>query len=64
TDRFDAFTALVNWVEKGEAPKQIEAAAGPASPWPGRTRPLCPYPQQARYSGSGSIEDAKNFSCR
>ena len=26
-----------------------------------RTRPLCPYPQVARYAGSGSIDDAANF---
>ena len=64
TDQFDAFSALVNWVEKSAAPEKIVAAAGPASPWPGRTRPLCPYPAQPRYNGSGSIEDAGNFSCR
>jgi feruloyl esterase len=28
-----------------------------------RTRPLCPYPQVARHSGKGSIDDAANFSC-
>jgi feruloyl esterase len=28
-----------------------------------RTRPLCPYPQVARYAGRGSIDDAANFSC-
>jgi len=64
TDQFDAFTALVNWVEKSAPPEKIVATAGPASPWPGRTRPLCVYPAQARYNGSGSIEDAANFSCR
>jgi hypothetical protein len=64
TGEFDAFGALVNWVEKGVAPDLILAKAGPASPWPGRTRPLCPYPQVARYAGSGSIEDAANFVCR
>ena len=63
TDQFDAFTALVNWVEKSAAPEKIVATAGPASPWPGRTRPLCAYPAQPRYNGSGSIEDAGNFSC-
>jgi hypothetical protein len=63
TDQFDAFGALVNWVEKGKAPDAIVATAGPASPWPGRTRPLCVYPRQAHYKGSGSIEDAANFSC-
>ena len=63
TDQFDAFTALVNWVEKKAAPDRIIATAGNGSPWPGRTRPLCPYPKQARYVGSGSIEDAANFTC-
>lgn len=64
TDLYDALTPLVNWVEKGEAPDRIVASAGPATPWPGRTRPLCPYPQQAHYDGAGSIESAASFSCR
>jgi len=63
TDQFDAFSALVNWVEKNTTPERIVATAGNASPWPGRTRPLCPFPKQARYNGSGSIEDAANFTC-
>jgi feruloyl esterase len=29
-----------------------------------RTRPLCPYPQYAEYTGSGSTDDAANFACR
>ncbi len=64
TDQFDAFAALVDWVEHKAAPQQIVATAGPATPWPGRTRPLCPYPLQARYRGTGSIEDAASFACR
>jgi hypothetical protein len=64
TDQFNAFDAMVNWVEKGTAPEKIVATAGPATPWPGRTRPLCAYPKQARYSGTGSIEDAANFVCK
>ena len=64
TDQFDAFGALVEWVEKGSAPDHIVAKAGSNSPWPGRTRPLCPYPQVPRYAGSGSIEDAANFVCQ
>jgi feruloyl esterase len=63
TDQFDAFTGLVNWVEKASVPDRIVATAGNGSPWPGRTRPLCPYPRQARYKGTGSIEDAANFVC-
>ena len=66
TDQFDAVGAMVAWVEKGTAPDVMvstaRAAAGVA--WPGRTRPLCAYPKEAIYKGSGSIEDAANFSCQ
>jgi tannase/feruloyl esterase len=59
---FDAFTALVNWVEKGKAPAEIIASQAGGSP--ARTRPLCPYPEVARYKGSGSIDEASSFVCR
>jgi feruloyl esterase len=64
TDQFGAFAALVNWVEKSTVPEKIVATAGPASPWPGRSRPLCAYPQQSRYKGAGNIEDAASFVCQ
>ena len=64
TDQFNAFSSLVDWVEKGVAPDRIVATARAGTPWPGRTRPLCPYPQQARYTGMGSVEDASNFVCK
>ena len=64
TDQFDAFAALVDWVEKGRAPERIVATARNGTPWPGRTRPLCAYPTLARYAGTGSIEDADSFVCR
>ena len=66
TDVFDAVTALDDWVEKGQAPRSITAKARdiPGVPWPGRTRPLCPYPSYAAYSGSGNIEDAASFICK
>lgn len=63
TSQFDAFGALRDWVEDGIAPRQILATAPATTPWPGRTRPLCPYPAQARYRGDGSMEDAANFEC-
>jgi Tannase and feruloyl esterase len=62
----DIMAALDNWVEKGVAPASVVAtkfknddpAQGVA-----RTRPVCAYPQVAKYTGSGSIDDAKNFVC-
>jgi hypothetical protein len=64
TTQFDAFMSLVDWVEGGHAPGSITATAPPGTPWPGRTRPLCPYPEQARYKGTGNIEDASSFICK
>jgi feruloyl esterase len=61
-DQHDPMTAIINWVEKGKAPEMIPAKQvvnGEVI----RTRPLCPYPKVARYSGQGSIEDAANFQC-
>jgi feruloyl esterase len=63
TDQYNAFDALVAWVEKAAPPDRILATAGAMSPWPGRTRPLCPYPRVARYNGSGSLEEAASFRC-
>lgn len=64
TDRFDAFDALVAWVERGVAPDRIVARANPASPWPARTRPLCPYPKIARPRQPGhASERAEDFLC-
>jgi hypothetical protein len=62
TDRFDAVTALVDWVEKGKAPDSIRAARV-INNREVRSRPLCPYPQVARYTGKGSLDEAANFRC-
>ena len=66
TDEYDAVTALDKWVEKGAAPDMLLARARktPETPWPGRTRPLCPYPKVATYKGAGDIETADSFECR
>jgi len=56
----DMFTALETWVEQGIAPSQIIATNAPSATL---TRPLCPYPQHATYTGSGSTSDAANFVC-
>ena len=57
--------ALENWVESGTAPGPIIATklktGSPTTVV--RTRPLCPYPEVARYAGSGSTDEAANFSC-
>ncbi|QOY90917.1 tannase/feruloyl esterase family alpha/beta hydrolase [Paludibaculum fermentans] len=62
TSQFDATTPLLNWVEQAKAPTRIEAARVVQGN-PVRTRPLCAYPQVARYKGSGSIDEAANFTC-
>jgi tannase/feruloyl esterase len=59
---FDALTPLVEWVEKGVAPRAIVGSRlvdGKVV----RTRPLCPYPQVAQHTGTGSIDEAASFSC-
>ncbi|MET3381941.1 MULTISPECIES: tannase/feruloyl esterase family alpha/beta hydrolase [Variovorax] len=74
TDQFDMLSALVDWVEQGKAPASVTASArgtGAAVPnaevpanWSAqRTRPLCPYPQVATYTG-GDTERASSFACK
>lgn len=60
-DQFDLLGALSNWVEKGVAPQSVTATG---KSFPGRSRPLCPYPTHAQYKGQGNTEDASNFECR
>jgi len=60
-DHFDMLTAIVDWVEKGTAPDRV-IATGRA--FPGRSRPLCAYPQHAQYIGHGDTNDASNFVCQ
>jgi len=63
---FDMLTPLVQWVEEGIAPESVNAthyvnnvpAQGVAF-----TRPLCPYPKEAVYQGTGDTNDAANFAC-
>ena len=75
-DQFDAITPLVAWVEQGDAPDSITATARgagnvggvngevPAAWAAGRTRPLCAYPEVARYQGFGDVEVASSYRCR
>jgi hypothetical protein len=58
----DWLAPVVNWVEKGIAPTALTGAhveSGKTT----RTRPICAYPNEARYKGSGSIDEAANFTC-
>jgi hypothetical protein len=71
--------AITTWVENGVAPDEIIAAnTNTASPFPsgapfdprvaenfptGGTRPICPFPLQTRYKGTGATNDAANFVC-
>jgi feruloyl esterase len=59
---FDALGALEQWVEHGAAPDKIVATHATAGKVD-RSRPLCPYPQAARYKGTGSIDEASSFTC-
>jgi feruloyl esterase len=61
--RFDALAALEPWVEKGAPPDKMIAAQVVQGETK-RTRPLCVYPQVARWNGTGSQDDAANFSCK
>ena len=55
-------TALEDWVERGIAPGSI-VASREVDGVVERTRPLCPHPQVARYTGTGSIDEASSFRC-
>ena len=62
----DALLALERWVEQGKAPASIIGTRyvdGDQSKGVQFQRPLCPYPQVARYKGTGDMKDAANFAC-
>jgi feruloyl esterase len=59
TFQFDSLGVIQAWVEDGKAPDRV-LATGPA--FPGVTRPLCPYPAVARFTG-GDQNSADSFAC-
>ncbi len=58
---FDVIGTIDRWVETGRAPNRIVVSNPPNAPV--RTRPICPFPEQATYSGMGSTDDEKSFRC-
>ncbi len=60
---FDMVTALDQWVENGRVPERMVATHKTGGRIDG-TRLPCPYPQTARYTGSGDTADAANCVCR
>ena len=64
-DTFNAVASLDEWVEHGAPPERIVASyKGNDGKTVERTRPLCRYPQVARYKGTGSTDEAASFDCR
>ena len=62
----DMYMALEQWVEKDVAPEGLIATKYEGEGAARRetmTRPLCAYPQTAKYKGSGETSDAANFVC-
>jgi feruloyl esterase len=62
-DEYDLLSKVIDWVEKGQAPDSVLATHLNSAGAVDRTMPICAYPQVARYRGTGSINDAANFSC-
>jgi feruloyl esterase len=60
---FDKVGTLDRWVAEGKAPDSVTASHSTDGKVD-RTRPLCPYPQVAKYKGTGSIDDAASFVCK
>jgi feruloyl esterase len=63
---YGVFSDLEDWVEKGRSPGEVIATKYVGDdPLKGvqMTRPLCPYPQIAKYKGSGDTNDETNFTC-
>jgi len=58
-DTFDSIGTMEAWREKSVTPTQMTGFNTRSS----LSRPICAYPQYAKYKGSGNIKDASNWSC-
>ena len=59
----DFLDEIDNWVESGEAPDQIIAYWLDENTRPTGSRPVCAYPDVARYDGKGDPREASSFRC-
>jgi feruloyl esterase len=60
----DVVAALDAWVTKKKAPETLIGTHLDAGKKPDRTRPICPFPLEAKYKGAGDINEAGNFECK
>jgi feruloyl esterase len=60
-DSFDTVAAITGWVERSRAPDRLVATG---REMPGVSRPICPFPTSAHFTGSGDPADARDFECR
>jgi feruloyl esterase len=58
---FDALTAILNWVERGAAPKSLLTTQAPTQADPVKSLPAYPYPLMATYNGTGSVDVASSY---
>lgn len=63
--KHDILLALVNWVEDGTAPEYIIGShINTETLAINKQRPICAYAMQAKYKGTGDIDDADNLECK
>lgn len=57
-------SALIDWVERGKAPRVLNGVIRDATGSVVQTRPICLYPEVAAYRGHGDVTNASSFVCR
>lgn len=60
----DPLSALIDWVERGKAPRVLDGVVRDATGTVVRSRPICMYPEVAAYRGHGDVPDASSYVCR
>jgi feruloyl esterase len=65
-DLVDLVGPMFDWIEKGVKPSKAGIVATQSNPLAGQAakkRPLCKYPEYAKYNGAGDPNAAANFTC-